>query len=161
MQCPIHDEGPLVQLKLRKATDLAEKLEAALKKATADLRTEAALSPQDPQKMLSLGQKEDTSRRRYADVLATLRDLRNQYNLYQRHCEQYSKCRAVLKRIEENLKPGQAVVYRDFVAQYMSGGGKLSNLVFVVLWHDSTTETKKFTRIIKFSHMCDDSNTRS
>jgi hypothetical protein len=43
----------------------------------------------------------------------------------------------------------------------MSCGGKLSNLVFVVLWHDSTTETKTFTRIIKFSHMCDDSNTRS
>ena len=38
-----------------------------------------------------------------------------------------------VKGIEYNLKPGQVLIYRDFVNQYNETGKKINNLIFVVI----------------------------
>ena len=40
---------------------------------------------------------------------------------------------ALVKGIEYSLKPGQVLIYRDFVNQYSETGKKINNLIFVVI----------------------------
>jgi hypothetical protein len=42
----------------------------------------------------------------------------------------------------------------------MTGGAKLANLVFVVLWHDGDN-IQKYNKVMKFNHFCGDKDTRS
>jgi hypothetical protein len=42
---------------------------------------------------------------------------------YKLHMEQFRVQRAYVKEIEDNLKPGEVLVYKDFVNQHIHGGG--------------------------------------
>jgi hypothetical protein len=151
-ECPIHDSGPCTLLKLAAATTKLKALRISMDVAAANLDQ----NKEDK----GLRHQEEVAREAYANFLKEVRDLEASKCLYERHLEQYEVCRKVIKKIECNLKPGEAVLYRDFVAQYMTGGGKLSNLVFVVLWHDGN-KVGKFTQVMKFNHFCADKDTRS
>jgi hypothetical protein len=150
-ECPIHDEGPRTLLKLEKAKEDIQAIMTGWEKAKAELIGQASDAN---------SAREQEARFKYAASLKELRALQAAQALYVRHLEQYKVCREVIKRIEEHLKPGEAVLYRDFVAQYMSGGAKLSNLVFVILWHDGV-RVQKFNKVMKFNHFCADKDTRS
>jgi hypothetical protein len=50
------------------------------------------------------------------------------------HKDQMENQRNKIKEIEDELKPGEAVVYRDFVNFYDGKGGKVPNLVLVVVF---------------------------
>ena len=63
-----------------------------------------------------------------------LRDLRNDIAIYKRHEEQFQRCRKELEDLERELPVGEAVMYRDFVNQYNSGGKKIGNLQLVILF---------------------------
>ena len=150
-ECPIHDEGPRTLLQFEEAERDGVPVHNAWLKATADLRD--LVNPANTAR-------EQEARSKYAASLKKVRDLKAAKTLYVRHLEQYKVCREVIKKIEQNLKSGEAVLYRDFVAQYMTGGAKLSNLVFVILWHDGE-QVQKFNRVMKFNHFCADQDTRS
>ena len=89
------------------------------------------------------------------------------------HLKQYECCRAVIKKIEEdlkegeccraekierNLKVGECVLYRDFVAAYNCEGSKIQNLVLVCLHRDVANGPLK---VFKFNNLCDDKDSRS
>jgi hypothetical protein len=150
-ECPIHDEGPRTLLKVKKAREDANAADAVWEKAKAELKEKVTAANTA---------REQYARSKYSVCLQGLRDLMGTQALYERHLKQYKVCRVVIKKIEQHLQPGEAVLYRDFVAQYMSGGAKLSNLVFVILWHDGN-RVQKFNKVIKFNHFCADKDTRS
>jgi hypothetical protein len=90
----------------------------------------------------------------FADLTAKLRQVRIKVARYVRHLKQYAACRDVIKTIEKNLKLGQAVVYRDFVAQYNCNGKKVVNLVFVVVWPKKSPGGVITQQVFKLSHIC-------
>ena len=86
------------------------------------------------------------------------RKLRAQVTLYHLHLKQFETCRATIKKIEDNLVPGEALVYRDFVACYNCEGHKVQNLVLVVEWR---TEVGGPLRVMKLNNYCSDPDSRS
>jgi hypothetical protein len=69
----------------------------------------------------------------YQKLLAKARKLKSDVTRYERHLEQYAKCRATVKGLEESLVFGdrRCVLYRDFVNMYNDRGTKIKNLVLV------------------------------
>jgi hypothetical protein len=158
-ECPIHERGPTatalhdkacMELHVQKQVweKAKEKLNEVASEEKKQVRGKAKekLNEVASQEMDKLSSAENEARKKMADILSKVRELDSEVKHYQRHCEQYRSCRKTIKQKEDHLKPGEAVLYRDFVAQYMSGGGKLSNLVFVVLWNDTKSEGK-YTRV--------------
>ena len=161
-ECPIHDNGPELQIALNLAEATLLKTKAAYAAATSAWRQCSGQDQQgdDIQRQQVIKDRESTTRTDFADALSKFRSIRQDYSNYVRHLEQYASCRSVVKQIESNLKPGEAVLYRDFVAQYMTGGSKLSNLVFVILWHSQAGGVHKYEHVMKFNHFCGDKTTR-
>ena len=155
-ECPIHDKGRGDKLQLEKLQENLGKQLQIWQQAAAKLQE---LTEDAPERKAATTQ-EHAERTKWASCLQKARNLDRECKLYERHVTQFSICRATIKRIEDHLKPGEAVLYRDFVAQYMTGGGKLSNLVFVVLWNDGD-KAQRFNRVMKFNHFCDDADSRS
>ena len=158
-ECPIHDEGSRTEAKLTAASHTAAASSDAWMAAEQRLREAEHETDRDPQKVLEAQTNARNARIDVAAKTLAVRLLTKEFDKFKRHCIQYDTCRAVIKQIESNLKPGEAVLYRDFVAQYLTGGSKLSNLVFVVLWHDGDSQGK-FTHVMKFNHFCGDDETR-
>ena len=54
-------------------------------------------------------------------------------------------CRKHIRQIEENLKSGKCVCYRDYVSQYLFGaeflGNKMNNFQLVLIWRDDDTKS--------------------
>ena len=150
VECPIHDEGPLLSLERDKLTekqfDVVDKLSVTRKALQAEKLSEV-LKKSEAELQLELRELE-----------ALLRKLRDKEVLYANHLKQYEACRRTIKKIEANLGPGEAVMYRDFVAAYNCEGSKLQNLVLVVLWRETIGAP---LQIWKFSNLCDDPNSRS
>ena len=150
VECPIHDEGPLLPLERVKLTkmqfDVVGKL-SVTRKALQEDKLSEVLRKSEAQLQLELRELE-----------ALLRKLRDKEVLYANHKKQYEACRRTIKKIEASLVPGEAVIYRDFVAAYNCEGTKLQNLVLVVLWRETTGTP---LQVWKFSNLCDDPNSRS
>ena len=55
---------------------------------------------------------------------------------YHLHLQQFEAQRPRVQELEENLKPREVLVYKDFVNQHIHGGpdSKCNNLVFVCMW---------------------------
>ena len=62
-----------------------------------------------------------------------LRQLQKNVDRYERHMRQVKKQRDYIKDIENNLKDGEGLLYRDFVSSYSCTGAKITDLVFVLL----------------------------
>jgi hypothetical protein len=127
-ECPIHDNGPIHFLKL-------EETNKKLLAAGGDLhsiRTELIKCRKENADIVNLLQLEVKARNELAGLEKTARILRDKVRLYEIHLKQYESCRPIIQAIQANLVPGEAVVYRDFVAAYNCDGQKIQNLVYVV-----------------------------
>ena len=160
-ECPIHDQGPRQETQLQITLEKFDDAALELEKTRTEIKGLLAISDNEREpKLMALRIEESKRSDIYSELRGDLRQLRDQVATYKRHLEQYDKCRSTMKKIENNLKQGEAVLYRDFVNQYMSGGGKLYNLVFVLLWHENEGR-QQYERIMKFNHMCSDPETGS
>jgi hypothetical protein len=150
VECPIHDEGPLLSLEraklVTKQSDVVGKL-SVTRKALQEDKLSEILKASEAQLQLEL-----------RGLEALLRKLRDKEVLYSNHLKQYEACRRTIKKVEAGLGPGEAVMYRDFVAAYNCEGTKLQNLVLVVLWRETIGAP---LHVWKFSNLCDDPNSRS
>ena len=169
-ECPIHDKGPVCVVEFENKTKALTKALADWEDAQRKLyclrenkdvreNKEGQQNTEDAA-TAAAAVSEASARAKWSEMLGEVRKLDDEKRTYERHCKQYKVCRGTIKQIEARLKPGEAVLYRDFVSQYMTGGAKLSNLVFVVLWHDET-KVGKFKKVMKFNHLCDDKGSRS
>ena len=123
--------------------DLRKKIDVAIKNKddTSELRIEEKALSQEVGKLMQ------ESRKLNSDI-----------KLYHLHLKQFECCRAVVKQIEEDLLPGEAVVYRDFVACYNSQGHKLQNLVLVLLYR---TNIGRPLQSFQLNHYCDNKDSQS
>ena len=111
-ECPIHTRGRVCY-------------EVELNKFS--LEEKAILQGVKSEQKLSLAEKTQ---------LSVLREKKNAatecIRTYDRHIERYTRCRAFVHKVEDDLKVGECVVYRDFVSQYLFVaellGDKMNNL---------------------------------
>ena len=121
--CPIHEKYPRVQADADRFAN----------EETEVMQTLKVLNSTPP---LTTEQKQEVGRLndRLRVLRGKLRDLRNDIAIYKRHEEQFQRCRKELEDLERELPVGEAVMYRDFVNQYNSGGKKIGNLQLVILF---------------------------
>ena len=74
-------------------------------------------------------------------------------NKYAMHKAQYAKCRRVVLKIEEELEPGECLLYRDFVCQYCASGAKMSNLQLVCVYRTKKGAQLRQIQVSNFSLM--------
>jgi hypothetical protein len=91
-------------------------------------------------------------------LIGVQRRLQNQVARYNLHVKQYAAQRPFMKELEKRLKPGECILYRDFVNQYNGDGKKVNNLVLVVMWRD---EVGGPLHVQKLSNLCSDAESRS
>jgi hypothetical protein len=121
--CPIHLNGPLLEPKKTKCVAAIDVIDEAL----AALARIKGLNSQQRKERTRLM----TSRRAQKKKL---RKLDQEIDKYDEHLKQYEVCRKALDDLAVNLKPGQCIIYRDFVNQYTSDGKKMGNLQLVLLY---------------------------
>jgi hypothetical protein len=158
-ECPIHDKGPGLELAQAQAVkDLADAQTALI---ASDEAAKTAETPEAREQQLSLSSKHrDTIR----EKMCKGRELRTQVESYKRHLKQFATCRDVIKAIEAGLQVNEAVMYRDFVAQYNCDGTKVANLVFVIIFRQTVDgEDGVATRhqVFKINHFCHHPDERS
>jgi hypothetical protein len=90
-------------------------------------------------------------------LLRKKRALETDVRKYHLHLRQFEVCRPYVKQVEENLKPGECLMYRDFVNQY-THDGKCVNLVLVVMWRE---EEHHELNILKIHNICTDKDSNS
>lgn len=98
----------------------------------------------------------DESDAGYIEALREVRRTKFKVEEYALHMMQYEYCRDNLKEIEENLKPGELLIWRDFVNQHTYQNAKVSNLVLVLMWRDSVGGP---VYILKINNVCADKDT--
>ena len=108
-RCPIHDEGPnqIKQLEIVNHNLCCLNLEVV------DRLT-------------------DTQAAKKQKLLSAKRKLDKQVRHYTLHCAQYETQRKKVQDIEVALKPGECVLYRDYVNDHDEAGDKVCNLVLVL-----------------------------
>lgn len=153
-ECPIHDSGPLHVEKLKTLNNeqhiSQERLLSARnlivhgRESNADVRQSRIDENRELEALKKLEQ--------------AVRKLRDHVKLFELHVKQYEACRKTIKNFEANLKVGEGVMYRDFVAAYNCDGEKIQNLVLVFLWR---SVDKGPLRVFKFNNLCGDEQTRS
>jgi hypothetical protein len=131
--------------------------EPAVKKEPADAASMADLASKRTERLIELRDQEGIFQDKWKELRSTSRRQREFVDRYKRHLKQYEICRPLMKQLEGMLKPGECVMYRDFVNQYMCGGSKLSNLVLVVIWRCKDGAP---TMVVKFNNFCDDPASR-
>ena len=155
-ECPLHDKGPAWQ---EQEKDASKKCAAALTRAQDAKRAlgQAAIA-EDTRNRLKSDCKKETAT--WWEYVQQLRKLRADLARYARHLLQYKQCRPIIQKIESRLQPGQAVVYRDFVAQYNCDGEKVANLVLVVIWN-AVVNGVSSKQVFKLNHFCSAKKERS
>jgi transcriptional regulator with XRE-family HTH domain len=153
-ECPIHDKG---ELHLESHKIALQRLYEA-KQALSDLQGQISQAKGQKLDVRELRKQEPKLLKAYQTAEGAHRVLRLEVQKYITHLKQYECCRAVIKKIEEDLKVGECVMYRDFVAAYNCEGKKVQNLVLVVLYRDAPNGPLK---TYKFNNLCDDKKTRS
>ena len=118
--CPIHAKAG------RNRRQLAAAAQDKLALLDSDLQAARASVPADKREV-----------KRLADLVLPLKQkiveldkLVENARVHQIH---YETARKYVKTIEENLMPGQVLIYRDFVNQYNEDKKKINNLVFVII----------------------------
>ena len=105
-QCPIHDKGP--------------EQEALMPLIVAELL-----------ELAKVGDSKAVARRK--ELVGQLREVRAQVALYRQHLVQYETQRKKIQQLEEDLKPGEGLIYRDFVNDHDESGAKVCNLQLVLV----------------------------
>ena len=154
-ECPIHDNGPQQELELKALETKVQTQRQTLEALRNEIRTAVENKEHSTEQMRK---QEKTQVTELGNLYRAVRILRDNVSRYHTHLKQFEVCRAVVKRIEANLVPGECVLYRDFVALYNCEGNKVQNLVLVVLWRKVAGEP---IRVFKFNNYCDDKNSRS
>jgi hypothetical protein len=159
-ECPLHDMGPAWH---EQEKDSSKKCAAALtraqdaKRALSQALSQAAIAEDTHDRLKSDCKKETAT---WWEHVQQLRKLRADLARYARHLLQYAQCRPIIQKIEGGLQPGQAVVYRDFVAQYNCDGVKVANLVLVVIWL-AVVDNVSSKQVFKLNHFCSAKKERS
>ena len=153
-ECPIHDEGEMNKIEYTKAVDSMHLARLEISKLQ-DRILEAKTQKID---VRDLRTQEQLVMKKFYELEGAHRVLRDKVQVYTTHLKQYESCRAVIKKIERNLKVGECVLYRDFVAAYNCEGSKIQNLVLVCLHRDVANGPLK---VFKFNNLCDDKDSRS
>ena len=117
--CPIHTNAAA---NLRKLTAVQIKFELT----ETQLEAARAVVPRDAKELSRLSSLVLPLKQKRAELEKKVETAQ----VHQRH---YETARKHVKTIEENLKPGEVLIFRDFVNQYNEDKGKINNLVFVVL----------------------------
>ena len=84
--------------------------------------------------------------------------LRKSLTMYRLHLQQLAKARAEAKKTEDNLKPGECMVIRDFVNHHDHGGKHVKCLHWVLMWRE-TVGGPIFR--LKLRHYCSDKRSMS
>ena len=156
-ECPLHDQGPmnatilstLLKLYVQHNRDL-ETVQTRLREFVLSMEeapTENRPSPKEPDvaveqkqtaraaQLKALKEEEHRASLRVSTQLGSIRKRQDFDGRYKRHLLQYEACRPIIQQIEKDCMPGECVLFRDFVNQYMCDtGAKLANLVLVVVW---------------------------
>ena len=84
-----------------------------------------------------------------------LTDLMKKEASYTLHKEQLATGRAAVKKLEEDLKPGEAIVVRDYVNHHDHSGKHVKCLHWVLMWRNEGS-----TRLehLKLRHYCSEKN---
>jgi hypothetical protein len=104
-------------------------VEDELAETVTKLKEARAARPPDPLEVSRLSSLVLPLKQQRADLDKAVETAR----IHQKH---YERARKHVKTIEDNLRPGEVLVYRDFVNQYNEDKKKINNLVFVVLRPD-------------------------
>ena len=163
-ECPLHDKGAeyagLLAVSftlLRKQTVEKDRVQhIVLLYKDKPFRDEERVAWQT--ELARLKELEKHAMEQYASALHETRKYTDLKAKYMLHLKQFEACRPILQELEKMIKPGECILYRDFVNQYMGSGGKLANLVLVVIWRNK--ENVPF-KTIKFNNFCDDDLSRA
>jgi hypothetical protein len=90
-------------------------------------------------------------------LLKRKRELDTQIAIYRRHLEQYECQRKYADELQTNLKPGEAILMRDFVNSYNYKGKHVKNLVFVLLYREKEGGP---LQELNLSNLCSDADTQ-
>jgi hypothetical protein len=92
------------------------------------------------------------------ELAQRITNLRTKNRLYRVHLDQLRECRAAVQKAEKELKPGTAMIIRDFVNHHDHGGKHVKCLHWVLTWRDEEDGT---LRRLKLRHYCSDVGTQS
>lgn len=146
--CPIHDKGEAWNVQLQTIT---RGLASAMSRLE-ECEKQRSSAPEGSKDLLDL----HTSLSAACDeLLSKKRHAQTQCDKYERHLRQYETARPYVKSIQEGLKPGEMLMYRDFVNQY-THNGQLKNLVLVCMWRETVCNE---LNILKIHNFCTDKNT--
>ena len=123
--CKIHDQGPTWQPKLAKCVSERVIVDERLDELTK--RKNTNLSGVEKQQLADLTTQ-------HKELLRKQRKYTEKIQEFAIHLEQFAKCRVGLQNLEKALKPGECLIYRDFVNQYNTDGDKIANLQLVILY---------------------------
>ena len=84
--------------------------------------------------------------------------LRAQLRVYRVHVQQLAECRAAVKKAEDELVPGTAMIIRDFVNHHDHAGKHVKCLHWVLMWRDEVDGPLKR---LKLRHYCSDKHSMS
>lgn len=146
-ECRYHDEGPLWIAQLEEFAREKASLLAEKRKLT-DQMEQLSVHPEERSRVQAAIEALALKLRK---LEGCIRVKTTQIADYKRHLQQYETCRPIVKALEGVLTVGEALVYRDFVAQYDFKGRKVNNLVFVVLWR---TQPEGSLSVFKLNHIC-------
>lgn len=128
--CPIHDSGPANEAMLAAAVSRQGVLMADRDAAASELA-------ESPPAAAALARRRRAIATELADLKTRVVRLTQKVLQYKTHLEQYRVCREAVKEEERKVRPGQMVMYRDFVNQHTSKGNKVNSLVLVFLYREA------------------------
>jgi hypothetical protein len=174
--CPIHRQGPVDEELLKLVTEESafnqterrklQRQEVDMERRKIEIQTQIkekgdTLERLDFVQIVEAIQKNKrqilTIAQREAECSGKISEHQLKIKEYKEHLQQYQHARPYVKDIEDNLLPGEVVVFRDFV-NTSSQSGKVSNLVLVLLWR---TTKGGALQVRKIHNFCTDKQHRS
>ena len=151
-ECPYHDKHPVVAQRVKDIAVTLARLAEELQCATTEV--EKATAKEDLETLIARKTKLQAEHER---CVGEQRRLQQELSECDRHKEQYDTARKKILTIQENLKPKECLIYRDFVNQY-TPDGKLTNLVLVCIWRETEGGEQQ---VLKIHHLCTNKNAQS
>jgi len=136
-RCPLHDAGPIKELQLKA-------VEAKLADINERIKENEALREKLRDEFIALD-----SHRLELDAYV---------QRYRLHLDQYKSQRSYVAGVLDDLQPGEAVLFRDFVNSYNFRGAHIKNLQLVLRWRDKEGGP---LRTFKMANFCSDPATQS
>jgi len=103
---------------------------------TRNFENESQLQVQSTSQLAVLKSEMNSVRAALTRKVAELRKEQSKQSKYELHLGQLKTARAKVFDVQNNLKPGECLVFRDFVNQHNELGKKVNNLVLVILYRE-------------------------